>query len=53
MDIYSNILYVTEKPTKLSYLAYKASSTDKYTPEANTIIGNYYSLKGDRVKAVR
>eukprot|EP01126_Amoeba_proteus_P035620 TRINITY_DN3599_c0_g1_i3.p1 TRINITY_DN3599_c0_g1~~TRINITY_DN3599_c0_g1_i3.p1 ORF type:complete len:365 (+),score=60.51 TRINITY_DN3599_c0_g1_i3:513-1607(+) len=52
MDIYSNILYVTEKHAKLSYLAYKASSTDKFTPEANAIIGNYYSLKGDHVKAV-
>eukprot|EP01125_Pyxidicula_operculata_P014862 TRINITY_DN5005_c0_g1_i1.p1 TRINITY_DN5005_c0_g1~~TRINITY_DN5005_c0_g1_i1.p1 ORF type:complete len:389 (-),score=46.41 TRINITY_DN5005_c0_g1_i1:143-1309(-) len=52
MDTYSNILYVTESHAKLSYLAYKASTTDKYTPETCCIIGNYYSLKADHAKAV-
>lgn len=44
MDTYSNILYVTEAHAKLSYLAYKASITDKYTPESCAIIGTFLSL---------
>eukprot|EP01120_Amphizonella_sp_Union-15-10_P015448 TRINITY_DN7954_c0_g1_i3.p1 TRINITY_DN7954_c0_g1~~TRINITY_DN7954_c0_g1_i3.p1 ORF type:complete len:560 (+),score=103.78 TRINITY_DN7954_c0_g1_i3:125-1804(+) len=52
MDTYSNILYVKESSTRLSYLAYKASTTDKYTPETCCIIGNYYSLKSEHEKAV-
>uniref|UniRef100_A0A6B2L4M5 Cdc23 domain-containing protein n=1 Tax=Arcella intermedia TaxID=1963864 RepID=A0A6B2L4M5_9EUKA len=52
MDTYSNILYVREAHAKLSHLAYEASVIDKYTPETCSIIGNYYSLKADHVKAV-
>lgn len=41
MDIYSNILYVKESPSNLSYLAHTAQSTDKYRPETCCIIGMY------------
>jgi anaphase-promoting complex subunit 8 len=53
MDIYSNILYVSNKAPKLSDLAYKAASTDKYSCETCCIIGNYYSLKNEHEKAVQ
>jgi len=39
LDTYSNILYVKNKPAKLSFLAYKASITEKYTAETCCIIG--------------
>lgn len=52
MDIYSNILYVKGDSPKLSYLAHKASMTDKYTVETCCIVGNYYSLKGEHEKAI-
>ncbi|KAK9330897.1 anaphase promoting complex subunit 8 [Lipomyces starkeyi] len=52
MDMYSNILYVTEQKAKLAYLAQLASSTDKFRPETCCIIANYYSLKSEHEKAV-
>ncbi|GBG64532.1 hypothetical protein CBR_g45228 [Chara braunii] len=52
MDIYSNILYVKEAFSALSYLAHKAVLTDKYRPETCCIVGNYYSLKAQHQKAV-
>ncbi|KAK9468805.1 anaphase promoting complex subunit 8 [Lipomyces arxii] len=52
MDMYSNILYVTEQPAKLAYLAQLAASTDKFRPETCCIIANYYSLKSEHEKAV-
>lgn len=39
LDIYSNILYVKECFSALSYLAHKAVLTDKYRPETCCIIG--------------
>jgi anaphase-promoting complex subunit 8 len=39
MDIYSNILYVMEKSSKLAYLAQLASQTDKFRIETCCIIG--------------
>jgi tetratricopeptide (TPR) repeat protein len=52
MDIYSNILYVTEKKAELSHLAMQASRIDYYRPETCCILGNYYSLKMYHEKAV-
>ncbi|GAQ83915.1 Anaphase-promoting complex [Klebsormidium nitens] len=52
LDIYSNILYVKECFSALSYLAHKAVLTDKYRPETCCIIGNYYSLKAQHERAV-
>jgi anaphase-promoting complex subunit 8 len=45
MDVFSNILFVKEQFAALSQLAHRAMVTDKYTPEACCITGNYYSLK--------
>lgn len=51
-DVYSNILYVKENRVGLSNLAHEAVVLDKYRPETCCIIGNYYSLKQQRQKAV-
>ncbi|KAH3674623.1 hypothetical protein WICMUC_003169 [Wickerhamomyces mucosus] len=52
MDIYSNILYVMEKKSKLSYLAQFASSIDRFRSETCCIVANYYSLKFEHEKAI-
>eukprot|EP00536_Pseudo-nitzschia_multiseries_P009608 jgi/Psemu1/258292/estExt_Genewise1Plus.C_2720023 len=52
-DVYSNILYVKEDRVGLSHLAHEAVVIDKYRPETCCIVGNYYSLKQQRQKAVR
>ncbi|KAH3688724.1 hypothetical protein WICPIJ_000324 [Wickerhamomyces pijperi] len=52
MDIYSNILYVMEKKSKLSYLAQFANSIDKFRSETCCIVANYYSLKFEHEKAI-
>jgi len=51
-DVYSNILYVKEDRVALSHLAHEAVVIDKYRPETCCIVGNYYSLKQQRQKAV-
>lgn len=40
LDVYSNILYVMEKSSKLAYLAQLATSTDKFRVETCCIVGN-------------
>jgi hypothetical protein len=40
MEYYSNILYVKENHAKLSLLAHKAHTTDKYREETCCIIGS-------------
>jgi anaphase-promoting complex subunit 8 len=52
IDTYSNILYVKEKRSSLSFLAHHAVENNKYCPETCCIIGNYYSLKTQHEKAV-
>ncbi|XP_057307067.1 cell division cycle protein 23 homolog isoform X1 [Hydractinia symbiolongicarpus] len=52
IDTYSNILYIQDDRPELSYLAHHACEVDKYRYESCTVIGNYYSLRGDREKAV-
>lgn len=52
MDIYSNILYVQNQGMALSELAHTAMRVDKYRPETCCIVGNYYSLKNLRTKAI-
>lgn len=52
LDTYSNILYVMEKKSKLSYLAQLACAIDKFRPETCCIIANYYSLKFEHEKAI-
>lgn len=52
VDIYSNILYVKEAKTELSYLAHEACQIEQYRAETCCVIGNYYSLKNRHEKAV-
>lgn len=52
MDIYSNILYVMENRSKLSYLAHYAHEVDPLRPETCCIIANYHSIKFDHQKAI-
>jgi len=52
LDIYSNVLYVEEDRVGLSQLAHTAVKVDKYRPETCCVVGNYYSLKQQRHKAV-
>jgi len=53
MDVYSNILYVQDQSMALSQLAHTAMRVDKYRPETCCIVGNYYSLKSLRTKAIQ
>ena len=52
MDLYSNILFVMELRSQLSYLAHNAMKIDKYRPETCCIVGNYYSIKSQHARAV-
>ncbi|KAF7187019.1 Anaphase-promoting complex subunit 8 [Pseudocercospora fuligena] len=52
MEIYSNLLYILPNRPKLATLAAMASETDKFRPETNCILGNYYSLIAEHEKAV-
>lgn len=52
LDTYSNMLYVMEKKSKLSFLAQYCSSIDKFRPETCCIIANYHSMKGEHEKAI-
>jgi anaphase-promoting complex subunit 8 len=47
LDTYSNMLYVMEKRSKLSFLAQFASQIDKFRPETCCILANYHSMKGE------
>lgn len=51
IDILSNILYVKEKQNELGRLAITCFTNDKYIPETCCVVGNYYSLIGDHMKA--
>jgi anaphase-promoting complex subunit 8 len=53
MDVYSNILYVQNDSVGLSQLAHTAVKVDKYRPETCVIVGNYYSIKQQRAKAIQ
>lgn len=52
LDTYSNILYVKESLPELSILAHEAIKINKYTPEVCSVVGNYYSLKGQHERAI-
>ncbi|KAF6201127.1 hypothetical protein GE061_005574 [Apolygus lucorum] len=52
IDVLSNLLYVKEMKTELTYLAQEACEIDKYRVETCCVIGNYYSLRSDHQKAV-
>ncbi|KAH7909322.1 hypothetical protein BJ138DRAFT_1127757 [Hygrophoropsis aurantiaca] len=53
IDIYSNILYVTENRLKLSRLAHEFLELDKDRPEVCCLVGNHYSLRAEHEKAIK
>lgn len=53
IDIYSNILYVTEDHRALSRIAHEFTVIDKDRPEVCCLIGNYYSLRNEHEKAIK
>ncbi|KAI0036954.1 TPR-like protein [Vararia minispora EC-137] len=53
IDIYSNILYVTENRLKLSKLAHDFINIDRDRPEVCCLIGNHYSLRAEHEKAIK
>ncbi|KAK3828161.1 MAG: anaphase promoting complex subunit 8 [Benniella sp.] len=52
LDVFSNVLFVTDSRSRLSFLAHTCAMTDIYRPETCCIIGNYYSMKAEHEKAV-
>lgn len=52
LDTYSNMLYVMEKKSKLSFLAQFASQIDKFRPETCCVVANYHSMKGEHDKSI-
>lgn len=52
VDILSNIIFMNDNHPKLVFLAQKCQKLDKYRPETCCVIGNYYSMKGEREKSV-
>ncbi len=53
VDIYSNMLDVVNKKTKLAQLAHQDAEIDRNRPEVCTLIGNYYSSRGDHTRAIQ
>ncbi|KAK4046940.1 Anaphase-promoting complex subunit 8 [Microbotryomycetes sp. JL201] len=52
IDVYSNILYVSEKRAELAALAQEYVKVDRSRPEVCCLIGNYYSLRREHEKAI-
>ena len=52
LDVYSNILYVMQKQTKLSHLAQLVSQIDRFRPESCCIVANYYSARQEHEKSI-
>ncbi|KAF7376203.1 Anaphase-promoting complex subunit 8 [Mycena sanguinolenta] len=53
IDIYSNILYVTDGRLKLSRLANEFLASDRDRPEVCALVGNLHSLRGEHGKSVQ
>ncbi|KAF8743980.1 hypothetical protein AX14_013382 [Amanita brunnescens Koide BX004] len=53
IDVFSNILYVTDNRLKLSKLAHEFLALDKDRPEVCCLVGNHYSLRSEHEKAVK
>ncbi|KAI8924590.1 hypothetical protein BC831DRAFT_402213, partial [Entophlyctis helioformis] len=53
MDMYSNILYLQGKTTKLMDLAHRLTLMHKYRPETCVALGNYYVMKQDSANAIK
>jgi anaphase-promoting complex subunit 8 len=52
LDVYSNILYVMEKSSKLAYLAQQATQTDKFRVETCCIVGTNPHLTNKAITIV-
>ncbi|RLV89283.1 Anaphase-promoting complex subunit 8 [Spathaspora sp. JA1] len=52
LHTFSNMLYVMEKRSKLTYLAHFANSIDKFRPETCCILANYHSMKSQHEMAI-
>lgn len=52
MDIFSNILYIKDDRATLRYLAHHALLVDKYNPISCCVIGNFYALSGEHLRAI-
>ncbi|KAJ7287468.1 hypothetical protein C8J57DRAFT_1283989 [Mycena rebaudengoi] len=53
IDIFSNILHVTDHRLKLSRLAQDFLTLDRDRPEVCCLVGNHYSLRAEHEKAVK
>ncbi|KAJ7462371.1 hypothetical protein B0H11DRAFT_2055441 [Mycena galericulata] len=53
IDIYSNILYVTDSRLKLSKLANDFLASDRDRPEVCCLVGNLHSLRSEHDKSVK
>ncbi|BGP34605.1 Anaphase-promoting complex subunit 8 [Rhodotorula toruloides] len=52
LDVFSNILYVSEKRAELAALAQEYVKVERMRPEVCCLVGNYYSLRRDHEKAI-
>lgn len=52
LDVYSNILYVMQKHSKLTFLAQFVSQLDRFRPETCCIVANYYSARQEHEKSI-
>lgn len=52
LDIYSNVLYVMQNHSKLSFLAQWVMQTEKLRPETCCIVANYYSCRQEHEKSI-
>jgi anaphase-promoting complex subunit 8 len=52
IDLYSNILYIRQDVRKLASLSKNATLINRIRPETLCAVANYYSLKGDHLKAI-
>lgn len=45
IDVYSNLLYVRGAEVDLTYLAYFATSVNKYCKETCAVVANFFALR--------
>ena len=45
IELYSNILFVKGNNGRLAEIAQKMFNMDKFLPQTNLVVGNYYALK--------
>jgi anaphase-promoting complex subunit 8 len=52
LDTFSHMLFVMEKLQDLTQLAQEVIKIDMYRPETCSVLGNFYSLRGNHDKAI-